>query len=92
MPSGLAEKLEKLTRAQLRTFALIAMNQDRGVPPETAAVLLEHGLIEAYEGVRPSWPGPVTVTRYRVPLPVHVEWCRICAESAASAKVNQGMR
>jgi hypothetical protein len=92
MPDELAEKLEKLTRAQLRTFALIAMSQDLGVPPRTAAVLLEHGLIEAYEETKRRWPGPVVMTRYRVPRPVHAEWGRLCAESAESAKAGQGKR
>jgi hypothetical protein len=37
-------------------------------------------LIEAYEERKPSWPTPVVITRYRVPLPVHRVWCFMAAE------------
>ena len=74
--NSIADTIRKLTRAQLRAFELIAINLDKGVNPKTAAVLLEHGLIEEDEERLPGWP-PVTIRRYYVPLPVHMAWCRM---------------
>jgi hypothetical protein len=82
MTDGLAETLKTLTKGQVRTFAVIAMNSDWAVPPETAAVLLKHGLIEAHEQTRSNWPLPVTITRFRVPPPVLMEWSRLASRQA----------
>ena len=81
-----AGMIKKLTRAQRSAFERIAIGLDRGVHPKSAAVLLRQGLIEAEEETLPSWPTPVTITRYFVPLPVHMDWCRLCSNDAKSGK------
>jgi hypothetical protein len=73
-------KIRRLTKAQRRAFELIAINLDHGTSPKIAAAVLKHGLIESYEETKPSWPTPVTVRRYSVPLPVHRIWCYLASE------------
>jgi len=85
----LADTLKQLTKAQLRAFELIAINLDFGVHPKTAAALLKHGLIETCKETLPSWPTPVTITRYFLPVPVHLTWCLLCAEQAEAGKAKE---
>ncbi len=77
MPNELADTIRKLTKAQFRAFEQIAVGLDHGVHLKTAAALLRHGLIEEDQETLPSWPTPVTITRYFVPLPIHMEWCSL---------------
>lgn len=76
----IAEAIKQLTKAQLNAFERIAIGLDFGVHPKTVGVLLRLGLVEAEAETRPSWPTPVTITRYYVPLPVHIEWCSLCSD------------
>lgn len=71
--------VESLTAAQRDTLSAIAVGMDGGHNPRTLAVLAERGLIVGYRETLPGSP-PVEVVRWEVPLPVHVEWARWCAE------------
>ena len=67
-----------LTAAQRRVFEAIAVNDDGGHHPKTLRVLLKRRLIVAAEEEdHRSWP-PMLITRYHVPLPIHIEWCAWC--------------
>lgn len=67
----------KLTTAQLETLGRIAMNNDRFVNNRTADALVKRGLIESY---KENLGGrlPVVITRYRMPIDVHIQWCSWC--------------
>ncbi len=55
----------------------IAINDDLGHPATILVALEEKGLIERYTD-EAGFP-PMTVTRWKVPVPVHMEWCEWCA-------------
>jgi len=65
-----------LPDAQAQVFEQIAVNNDAGHHPATVKALLKKGLIEQ-TGER---QGLLTVFRYHVPMPIHIEWCQWCAE------------
>lgn len=68
-----------LTANQRRVFEAIAINEDGGHHPKTLRVLLNRGLIVAAEELdQRGWP-PLMITRYHVPLPIHMKWCAWCA-------------
>lgn len=90
MRDGLADTLRQLTKAQRQAFERIAINLDIGVSRRTAAILLEQGLIEETQETLPSWPTSVTVTRYYVPLPIHMEWCRLAGQAAKRRRQKMG--
>ncbi len=58
----------------------IAINDDRFVNNRTADALVKRGLIESY---KENLGGrlPVVITRYRMPLDIHIQWCSWCAEN-----------
>jgi len=58
-------------------FGQIAINDDLGHPTAVLKVLEDKGLIERYTDLK-GFP-PMTVTRWKVPVPVHYEWCEWCA-------------
>lgn len=74
------ERFEGLTDAQLAVFEQIALNQDAGHNPRTLQVLRDRGLIEAEEVNMGGHP-PMTVTRYHVPIHVHMRWCAWAGEN-----------
>jgi hypothetical protein len=86
--AAIETKIKKLTKAQRRAFELIAINLDHGTSLKIGTALQELGLIEAYEELKPSWPTPVTLTRYFVPLPVHQVWCYLAADEAVEEMVD----
>lgn len=69
-----------MTDAQLRVFEQIAANKDLGHNIRTVDALLRKGYIEKY------WQRPVGrftglyITRYKVPLSIHIDWCEWCGE------------
>ena len=76
------KRFASLTPAQLRVFEQVAINQDGGHHPSTLKALERRGMIESYQE-RWSDKFPGSITRYMVPLPVHIAWCEWCAEQAA---------
>lgn len=74
-----------LSKVARETFERIAIRDDTGVFGATPKALMKRGLIESYLERLPARKGEpawlaITVTRYRVPLPVHAQWCQWCAE------------
>jgi hypothetical protein len=71
--------MDELTERQREVFGQICIGQDGGHHPRTLAALAERGLIDSY---RELWDGrpPVEIVRWYVPVPVHMEWARWCAE------------
>ena len=66
--------IETLTAKQLDALGRIAMNEDGGHPKRTLDALVKKGLIEGYpEILRGRFP--VTITRYSVPVHVHIAYC-----------------
>lgn len=70
--------MDALTPAQRDVLGAIACGQDGGHHPKTLAVLERLGLIAGHEIAMAGWP-PVTVTRWEVPLDVHIQWAAWCA-------------
>lgn len=70
---------DALSAAQQRVAGNVAINLDLGHPPRVLARLVELGLIEPYEERQGGHP-PLTVTRYRMPLAVHLAWCEWCTK------------
>jgi hypothetical protein len=70
-----------LTRAQLRTFGNIAIGFDLGWHPKVLAALVAAHLIvaidESWSWFKDVLPA-MNVTRYGVPLPIHIAWCAWC--------------
>jgi hypothetical protein len=67
-----------LTPAQRDVLGLIAINQDAGHHPATLAALAQRGLIVGYRQTLPGFP-PVEITRWEVPVDVHIQWAEWCA-------------
>lgn len=78
---------DKLPPRQQETLGRIAINDDTCVAPATAQALIRKGLIEEYREEKP-FSGSVTISikRYRVPIAVHIAWCRWCAEQPEEAE------
>lgn len=66
-----------LPKAQADTFEQIACGNDRGVNRRTAEALIEKSLIIQREQ---NMGRGLTIFRYEVPIPVHMEWCQWCSE------------
>lgn len=74
---------DKLQPRQQETLGRIAINDDTCVAPATARALIRKGLIEEYrESVPFAGAMRMSIKRYRVPIAVHIAWCRWCAENA----------
>lgn len=79
------------TPGQVATFEAIAVNQYRGhgskVPPAISA-LLARGLIERLpDRIMGTGPFAVRVPDYAVPLPLHAQWCKWCADNVTETEV-----
>ena len=68
-----------LTKTQREAFDLIAAGDDGQLSPRTTDSLVRRGLVIRRD-VRIGYP-PMTVHRFEVPLDVHYQWCRWCAEN-----------
>jgi len=68
-----------LPKRQSEVFEQIAIGNDGGHHPKVLQALLDKGLIERGEQQLGGWP-PMTVYRYWVPIPIHMEWCEWCSE------------
>ena len=71
-----------MSKRQRAAFERIAINDDRRVHPATALALKLKGLIEfRTEIVGRDCFGLIEITRYEVPLPIHMKWCQWCSEN-----------
>lgn len=79
------KRFRNLTPAQEQVFEQIAINQDGGHHRTTLKKLLALGLIEKHQEYwkQPGESLAVLITRYIVPLAIHIEWCEWCAENCA---------
>ena len=72
------KRFKNLIQAQFAVFEQIATGGDAGHHPATLKALVQKNMIieieEKLGGVM-----PLVITRYEVPLRVHIEWCRWCA-------------
>lgn len=80
-----AKRFLGLTKALADTFEQIAVGNDVGHPPAMIQALLKKKLIEETEEqvagmLRAGGSGFITRKRYFVPIPIHAEWCKWCAE------------
>lgn len=76
------ERFEGLTKRQTEVLSLCAINEDGGHPRKVLESLAKKGYLEAYEEAHRDRLGAFTITRYRVPLDVHIRWCFWCSENA----------
>lgn len=67
------------TERQRAAFEQIGIGQDAGHHPATLAALESKGLIASTREIE-GYP-PVTIKRYHVPLPLHMQWCAWCSEN-----------
>ncbi len=70
--------MDALTEAQRTVLGNIAIGFDGGHDPRTLLALAERGLIVGYRQTLPGRP-PVEVTRWEVPIGVHIAWAEWCA-------------
>lgn len=71
-----------LSKAARKAFEAISINQPPRCAQKTLDLLLERGLIERAPDriVAQSALGPIVVKDYRVPLPVHYQFCTWASE------------
>lgn len=67
-----------MTKTQLRVFEQIAINNDLGHNPRTVHSLHKRGYIESYRQPFTDQLGTSYITRYKVPLSIHIDWCEWC--------------
>jgi hypothetical protein len=79
--------IDKLTKHQQNVLGNIAINLDTGHNPRTLKTLTDLGLIQSYkEDLRSPGQLTVTITRYYVPLPIHIKWCAWCSDQFEKAE------
>lgn len=69
--------MDRLTPTQRDVLGQIALGNDGGHNPRTIAALKRMGLIVGHLDDGESFG--VRVTRYELPIPVHMQWCEWCA-------------
>lgn len=65
--------MDALTNGQRNVFNAIAISEDAGHSPRTLKALENKGLIVGHTQTLAGTP-PVTVTHWKVPPEVHVQW------------------
>lgn len=78
-----------LSARATEVFEQIAVNEDTGHHPRILKQLVERGLIEPREETvaGPFRGTTIAVTRYSVPMPVHMAWCAWCAENVTDEDI-----
>lgn len=78
--------IQKLRKRQREVLGQIAINNDGGHHPKTLKALQSKGLIVAeQQEVRGPFRGTtMTITRWYVPIAVHMVWCTWCSEQESS--------
>lgn len=56
-------------------------DNDHQIHPGTANSLVKRGLIQPYDAIVRG----LRVTRYKMPIPVHIEWCEWCDTNSDGA-------
>jgi len=77
-PATVVLDMDALTERQRDVLSAIAVDEDGGHPSAVLRVLAEKGLIVGREVPVAGWP-PMTVMRWQVPLPVHMQWAAWCS-------------
>lgn len=72
-------RMDALTARQRDVLSDIACGLDRGHPPKVLAALAGKDLIVGREETLPGHP-PVRITRWEVPIDVHMQWAAWCAQ------------
>lgn len=73
---------DTLTEKERKVLGLIAINQDGGHSPVILIKLLKLGLIESHrDPFLTRRFGLRNVNRYRMPMPIHLNWCEWCSEN-----------
>lgn len=75
--------IDRLRGRQRDVLGAIAMDQPGVRHPRTLAKLLSLGLITEHEETQQWEIGTFRFKRYATPLPVHIAWCRWCADHFA---------
>jgi hypothetical protein len=70
--------MDALPESQRNVLNAIAINEDAGHSPRTLKALEDKGLIVGHTQTLAGTP-PVKVTRWEVPLAVHVQWAEWCS-------------
>lgn len=82
--SGILAVIRKFTKPQRDALGEIATLNRGGYHPRTIKALEHLGLIEAHQETHGHVFGvPLYITRYEVPLAVHIAWCTWCSEDEA---------
>ena len=68
-----------LTPRQREVFEQVAIGQDAGHPKRVLEALAKRGLVVSYVGMVGVGQFVVEVTRWEVPIDVHIQWCEWCA-------------
>jgi hypothetical protein len=68
---------------------MCAMQFDGAHPSATLKSLVKKGMLVERKENRGGRP-PMTVTRYYVPLGVHMLWCRWCSENVPDEGFDEG--
>lgn len=75
--------MDALTPKQREVLGQIACNNDQGHPLVTLLALAKRGLIVGWREELPGRP-PMQVTRWEVPIDVHIQWAAWCAKQLDS--------
>lgn len=72
-----------MTKAQKKAFEMIATGRDYGLHASSVDALVAAGLVLRLRDqiIGRDAFGAISVPRYEVPLPVHMQWCQWCAEN-----------
>jgi hypothetical protein len=81
-PAAPVLNMKALTARQRDVLSAVAINQDGGHPRGTLEALERKGLIERREVPVTGLPH-LTITRWEVPLPVHIQWAAWCSRQVA---------
>jgi len=68
-----------LTESQRAVLGNIAIGFDGGHDLRVLFALAERGLIVGFRQTLPGFP-PVEVTRWEMPIGVHIQWAQWCAD------------
>lgn len=95
MKTDYYKTIDKLSEKQRHVLGMIAINEDTGHPPATIRALIKKGLIDSFEeeifgrGNSPIDRIPLVVTRYYVPLPIHIIWCEWCSQNISEEDIEE---
>lgn len=76
-----------MSKKQIETFERLATGAPPYAPQRTIDVLLKHGVIMRLPDkiVRDRF-GDIHIPVYDVPTPIHMQWCKWCAEQPENAE------